>query len=270
MINFLAVEDDHILNNNRFPLSSKYNPEWIFKNEMGPNVLWLLEWLLEDLKIENGMRILDMGCGKVVSSIFLANEFDVEVWANDLWISATDNWNRICEAGKSKKIFPIHAEAHDLPYPDNFFDCIVSIDSYHYYGTDELYAGYIKKYLKPGGKIGIVVPGVHNELNGNIPEYFLKKQKSGGVFWEWDCCTFHTENWWKAHWQNYPFFNLIKSEKMEDGGHLWLTWQKALDQYDGNKEFPSDSEALEQDDNRTVTFVKVIAEKKKHNNRFFY
>jgi len=270
MINIFATEENHILSNSRFPLGSKYNPEWIVNNEMGPNVLWLLEWLLEDLHIESGMRILDMGCGKVLSSIFLANEFDVEVWANDLWISASDNWKRICEAEKNDNVFPIHAEAHQLPYADNFFDCIISIDSYQYYGTDNLYAGYIKKFLKPGGKIGIVVPGVHTELKGSIPEYFLKKQKSGGVFWEWDCCTFHTETWWKELWQDYPFFNFIKSEKMENGGDLWLEWEKALDQFDGKKEFPSDIEALELDNNQTVTFVKVIAEKKEYSSRFFY
>lgn len=261
MLNILATKNKHVLTNHRFPLSSKYNPEWIFKNEMGPNVLWLLEWLIRDLNIEKGMRILDMGCGKALSSIFMANEFDVEIWANDLWISASDNWQRICEAGKEKQVFPIHAEAHQLPYSNNFFDCIIIIDSYHYYGTDELYAGYIKNFLKPGGKIGIVVPGTHYELKDNIPEYFLAKQKSGGIFWQWDCCTFHTDTWWREHWATCPFFNILVCQKMDDGGHLWLEWEKALDQYTGKKEFPSDIEALETDNNRTVTFVKMIAKR---------
>ena len=67
-----------------------------------------------------------------MSSIFLAKEFDLQVWATDLWISATDNYQRICEAGLEDRVFPIHADAHALPFADEFFDAIVSLDSYHY------------------------------------------------------------------------------------------------------------------------------------------
>lgn len=258
---FLTGEQDHILKNSSFPLSNKYNPEWIFEHQMGPNVLWLAEWLVNDLDLKPGMRVLDMGCGKACSSIFLAEEFGVEVWANDLWIKANENWERIKEAGLENEVFPIHAEAHALPYAYNFFDCIVSMDSYHYYGTDELYLGYFHKFLKPGGKIGIIVPGLHREINGNIPDYFTSRQESGGIFWEWDMVTFHTEKWWQKHWSQYPFIKLIKSEKMEHGGHLWLEWEKAIDKYAGKKIFPPDIEALGNDDNKTLTFIKVIAER---------
>jgi cyclopropane fatty-acyl-phospholipid synthase-like methyltransferase len=40
-----------------------------------------------------------MGCGKAISSIFLAKEFGVEVWAADLWVKPTENWERIRGAG---------------------------------------------------------------------------------------------------------------------------------------------------------------------------
>jgi cyclopropane fatty-acyl-phospholipid synthase-like methyltransferase len=98
----------------RFPLSAKYDPEWVLENEMGPNALWLTERLCEAMELRPGMRVLDMGCGKGMSSIFLAKEFGVQVWATDLWINANDNWRRICEAGVENLVFPIHAEAHAL------------------------------------------------------------------------------------------------------------------------------------------------------------
>ena len=41
------------------------------------------------MPIEPGMKVLDLGCGKAMSSIFLAREFRVSVWATDLWIPAT-------------------------------------------------------------------------------------------------------------------------------------------------------------------------------------
>ena len=64
----------------RFPRSSKYDPAWVIENEMGPNVLWLTEFLCEALDLTPGMRVLDLGCGKALSSIFLAREFKVQVF----------------------------------------------------------------------------------------------------------------------------------------------------------------------------------------------
>ena len=132
----------------KYPLSAKYDLSWVLKNEMGPNVLWLTEWISNKMELKPGMRILDMGCGKALSSIFLAKEFDVKVWANDLWVTATHNWNRICESNVQDKVYPIHAEAHDLPYADGFFDAIISLDAYQYFGTDDLYLNYFLKFLK--------------------------------------------------------------------------------------------------------------------------
>lgn len=66
---------------------------------MGPNALWLTEWLCESMVFTPGMRVLDMGCDRAMSPIFLAKEFGVQVWANDPWVSASDNWQRIREAG---------------------------------------------------------------------------------------------------------------------------------------------------------------------------
>ena len=185
-----------MLRNEKFPLSSKYDPEWVLENQMGPNALWLTEWLSSNMDLKPGMRVLDMGCGKAMSSIFLAKEYGVQVWANDLWIDASDNWKRIRQAGVEELVFPIHAEAHSLPYTEEFFDAIISIDSYQYYGTDELYLKYFVRFVKEGGQIGLAVPGLMQEFKGNVPDYLTKRQKSGGVFWDpSECFSFHTTDW---------------------------------------------------------------------------
>ena len=122
-----------------YPRTEKYDQNWIEENWMGPNPLQLLEELCGNMKLSPGMRVLDMGCGKGLTSVFLAKEFGVTVFANDLWIDAAENLRRFEEAGVSGMVFPVHAEAHSLPYARGFFDAAVSIDSYHYYGADELY-----------------------------------------------------------------------------------------------------------------------------------
>jgi cyclopropane fatty-acyl-phospholipid synthase-like methyltransferase len=87
-----------MLRHNDYPLSSTYDSDLPIENEMGPNVLWLTEALCRVMDLRPGMRVLDMGCGKAISSIFLAKEYGVQVWATDLWIGATDNWQRIRKA----------------------------------------------------------------------------------------------------------------------------------------------------------------------------
>ena len=122
----------------QFPRAATYDPRWTLDNLMGPNVLWLTEALSQVMDLQPGMRVLDLGCGRAISSIFLAKEWDLQVWATDLWISASDNWQRVITAGMRDLVFPIHAEAHDLPFADGFFDALVSMDAYHYFGTDDL------------------------------------------------------------------------------------------------------------------------------------
>ena len=86
----------------KFPRSSAYHPDWVLAGVSGgANALWITEWLTQALQLEPGMRVLDLGCGRASSSIFLRREFKVEVWATDLWFHASDNLKRIRDAGEA-------------------------------------------------------------------------------------------------------------------------------------------------------------------------
>jgi SAM-dependent methyltransferase len=136
----------------------KCHPEWVIASVSGgANALWLTEWLAAALDLRPGMRVLDLGCGRAMSSIFLRREFGVQVWATDLWFSASENIQRIRDAGVEDGVFPIHADARSLPFAADFFDAIASIDSFIYYGTDDLYLNYFARFVKPGGPVGIAV-----------------------------------------------------------------------------------------------------------------
>jgi cyclopropane fatty-acyl-phospholipid synthase-like methyltransferase len=219
-----------MLENERFPLSAKYDPTWVIENEMGPNALWLMEELAAHMRLSPGMRVLDMGCGRAMTSIFLAKEFGCTVWANDLWIPATENWARVREAGCEDKVFPIHAEAHALPYADEFFDAIVSVDSYQYYGTDDTYLSRFVRYVKPGGQIGIVVPGLEREFENGVPDYLNQRTASGTRFWDpAECYSFHTAAWWRKHWERSELVTIERADSMPDGCAVWLQFQEAVD-----------------------------------------
>src|SRR6202163_1588760 len=94
------MDSDVRLVSERFPRASQYHPEWVLANASGgANSLWLTEWLSSALDLRPGMRVLDLGCGRASSSIFLRREFGVQVWATDLWFSAAENIQRIRDAG---------------------------------------------------------------------------------------------------------------------------------------------------------------------------
>src|SRR6267378_4192767 len=118
----------------RFPRASGYHPEWVLAGISGAaNPLWMTEWLAEALDLRPGMRVLDLGCGRALTSIFLRREFGVTVWATDLWISPSENVLRIRDAGVEDGVFPIHATAHSLPFAAEFFDAVICVDSFPYF-----------------------------------------------------------------------------------------------------------------------------------------
>ncbi len=251
-----------MLENDRFPLSSKYDPEWVLANEMGPNALWLTEALCQVMELRPGMRVLDMGCGKAMSSIFLAKEYGVQVWATDLWIKATDNWKRIQAAGVQDRVFPIHAEARTLPFAEEFFDAVASMDSYHYFGTDDLYLNYFIRFLKPGGQIGIVVPGLMRDFEGSVPEYLTKKQPSGDTFWDpAECFSFHTVEWWRRHWEQTELVEILQADTLGEGWRYWLQFEKAK-LAAGTNRHDDEIPALEADQGRYLGFVRMVARRK--------
>lgn len=238
----------------RFPRSAKYDPEWMIKNEMGPSAVWLMEFLTEAMTLNRGMKVLDLGCGKAISSIFLAREFGVQVWAADLWIKPGENWERIREAGVEDRVFPIHVEAHTLPFAKDFFDAIVSVDAYHYFGTNELYLHYLIDFLKKGKQIGIVVPGLKKEFSGEIPQ----KLK---VHWESEFFTFHSPKWWAELWKRSDLVDIETSDSMPGGWDVWLKWEK-LAQKSGLWSREGDLELLEADGGENLGFSRVVARRK--------
>jgi len=245
-----------LLPSDKFPLSAKYDIEWVIKNQMGPNVMWLTEFLTQSMNLKPGMRVLDLGCGLAISSIFLAKEFDVQVWATDLWIKANENWKLVCDANMENQVFPIHAEAHDLPFADNFFDAILSVDAYHYFGTDDLYLGYLIRYLKPNKQIGIVVPGLHREFGDKIPQHLEP-------YWEWEFSSFHSPEWWRKHWNKTGLVSVESADLLPEGWHQWMLWMELLHKREGKDYAMREAEMLRVDGGRNFGFTRLVAQKNK-------
>jgi SAM-dependent methyltransferase len=250
------------LRNDRFPLASHYDRDWIFEHQMGPNSLWLMEWLCRDMALRPGMRVLDMGCGMAMSSVFLAREYGVQVWANDLWISAADNWQRIEAQGLGDRVFPIHAEASALPYAHDFFDAIVSVDAYHYFGLADGYLDGFSRFVRPGGRIGVAVPGRMAEIPDEpIPAHlqdWLADQP--GAFETWQSAEF-----WRQRFSATPGIDVLLADSLPDGWRDWVSFSEMT--LAAGEVRPvgfvdlarREIAAIREDAGRTLGFVRVVA-----------
>ena len=237
-----------------FPRSAGYRPEWMLENLMGPNAVWLAEALSQVLPLEPGMRVLDMGCGRAISSIFLAKEFGCQVWATDLWIKPNENWGRIRAAGLEDRVFPIHAEAHALPFADEFFDAAVSLDAYHYFGTDDLYLGYYARFVKPGGALGIVVPGVAREFTAGLPPHLAP-------YWHPEFWSFHSPDWWRRHWERTGPVAVAAADLIPRGWEHWLRWLEVA-AAQGYRSDPQEAAMVRLDAGRNLGFTRLVAHKR--------
>jgi cyclopropane fatty-acyl-phospholipid synthase-like methyltransferase len=250
------VIDNHVTSDqrflsDRFPRASKYHPDWIMASVGGgANSLWLTEWLTAALDLRPGMRVLDLGCGRAASSIFLHREFGVHVWATDLWCSASENLERIRDASVEGGVVPVHADARSLPFAAGFFDAIVSIDSFFYYGTDDLYLNYVARFVKPGGPIGIAGAGLMREIEGSIPEHLRD-------WWTQDVWCLHSAAWWRWHWERTGILNIEVADTMADGWQRWLDWHKTI-----APDNEAEIKALEADRGRYFGYVRVVGRRR--------
>lgn len=208
----------------QFPRSNVYNPEWVLASVSGgANSIWLTEWLTSVLDLRPGMNVLDLGCGRAVSSIFLAREYGVKVWATDLWFSSSENWQRVCDAGLAQSVSPIHADARHLPFATDFFDAIISIDAFPYFGTDDHYLSYLARYVKPNGLIAIAGAGFTHEIENDVPDHLLEWIRAEPALW-----CLHSPAWWRRHWERTGIVDVELADSMVDGWRLWLKWHQTI------------------------------------------
>lgn len=242
---------DPRLHTERFPRANAYHPDWqIAGLSGGANPLWLTEWLCERMDLRPGMRVLDLGCGRGLSSVFLAREFGIQVWAADLWFDPSDRWKRFRDAGVEASVFPIRADARQLPFANDFFDAIISIDSYFYFGTDDTYLSYLLRLLKPGCQLGIAGAAFLKEFDADIPEH-LK------AWWEPGLSCLRSPKWWRTHWERSGIADVELADELPDGWKFWLQWQQVV-----CPDNALELAAIEADAGRNIGYARAVCRRK--------
>ena len=236
----------------RFPRSSRYHPDWLLTNASGgANSLWLTEWLTTAMALRPGMRVLDLGCGRACSSIFLRREFGVQVWAVDLWFSPSENYQRIRDAGVEDGVWPLHADCRALPFATDFFDAILCVDAFYYFGTDDLYLNYLTQFVKPGGTLGVAGAGLVQEIDGPVPEHLR-------AWWTQDLWSLHSAAWLRRHWERTGLMDIEVADTMPDGWQVWLDWHRT-----GFPDNAAEISALQADGGRYLGYIRLVARRRR-------
>ncbi|NIK62468.1 SAM-dependent methyltransferase [Kribbella shirazensis] len=237
-----------------YPRANAYDADWLLAADMGPNPLWLLEDLAHELDLRPGQRVLDLGSGKGATAAFLAKEYGVQVWAADLWVDPTAAAANIAAQGVDG-VVTLKAEAHTLPFAHGFFDAIVCVDAYEYFGTADNYLAYLIGFLKPGGQLGVATPAMTREIRdlGHIPEH-IKKLVG------WEAIAWHTADWWRFQWEITELVDVTAARLQPNGWADWLRWSRAVSEYRGERDGALDM--LEADNGQFLTFAILAARKR--------
>jgi SAM-dependent methyltransferase len=237
----------------RYPRSSKYEPRWILDLDMGPHPLWQLEDLLPDLGLTPDMRVLDLGSGRGATSVFLARECGVKVTACDLWVPVEKAKEVFDAAGVSDRVSAVNADVRNLPFADEEFDAIVSIDAFEYFGTDVHLLPLLLRVLRPRGAIGMSTPSLRvDPYEGAVPAYVSAVVGLEAAAW-------HSPEWWRRHWELSGLLDDVQARWQAGGRDDWLLWARANQEHE---ETDVVVDMLERDTDEQIGFTLVTARKR--------
>lgn len=200
--------------------SKKYDRQRINERMMGPNPIKLAEELLQGHRIAPGACVMDLGSGQGITSLFLAKEYGFRVFAADLWSDPGENMRFFEREGlSSAQIVPIHADANDLPFATAFFDAVVSIDAYHYFGRDARFLGEkLLPYVKRGGDVYIAVPGMKRDCHDDLPPVLLLSWTPE------DLQTIRDVAYWEGLLRQTPEAQVLCICEMQSNEAVWGDW----------------------------------------------
>ena len=237
----------------KYPLSEKYSSPELMAKIMGPNPIKLEEELLADHLIPAGATVCDLGSGQGLTSVFLAKEYGFKVYAADLWGDPDENRAFFEKMGLTDdQIVPVKADATNLPFEKDFFDAVVSTDSYNYFGRDGDYLDEkLLPFVKSGGYVYIAVPGMKKDLHGDLPDVLL-------LSWTPEQLDYiHDAAYWSDIMSRCRGAKVIEVSEMESNDEVWAAWLKQDNEYAAG-----DRKTMEAGGGEYLNFIKIVLRKK--------
>ena len=238
----------------RYVKSEKYNTPALQAKIMGPNPIKLEEELLLDHQIPAHAVVCDLGSGQGLTSVFLAKEYGFTVYAADLWSDPAENRAFFDAMGLDRRqIIPVKADATDLPFEKNFFDAVVSTDSYNYFGRDERYLDdKLLPFVKPGGLVYIAIPGMKRDCHDHLPKELL-------LSWTPEQLDYmHDVDYWRGIVSQCRGAEVLSVGEMESNDEVWADWLAQDNEY-----AVGDRKSMEAGGGKYLNFIAIVLRKRK-------
>lgn len=232
-----------------YPRSEKYQTPELLSKIMGPNPVKLEEELLLDCAIPQGSRVCNLGSGQGLTSVFLAKEYGFTVYAADLWSDPEENRLFFRRMGlRDDQIIPVKADATDLPFEENFFDGIISTDSYNYFGRDPAYLDQkLLPFVKPGGYVYIAIPGMKRDCHQHLPKELL-------LSWTPEQLEYmHDAAYWRRMVSQCHGADVLAVEEMQSNDEVWADWLRQDNEY-----AVGDRKAMEAGGGKYLNFIRIV------------
>lgn len=168
--------------------------------------------LAEELKLQSGDKILDVGCGIGGPARMLADEFDGEV----VGVDYTAEYIRTARAlsqmvGLADKTTFVKADACDLPFPDNAFDVVWTQHAQmNIADKKQLYAE-IQRVLRPGGRFLYYDIFQGQEAGLHFPVPWAEVSEQSYLIPHSDLMRYFPSDEWKLHHQKAHTQNAINA-----------------------------------------------------------
>lgn len=233
--------------------SEKYNTPALQAKIMGPNPVKLEEELLLDHQIPENAVVCDLGSGQGLTSVFLAKEYGFTVYAADLWSDPEENRAFFDEMGLSEEqIIPVKADAENLPFEKEFFDAVVSVDSYNYFGRDSRYLDEkLLPFVKSGGYIYIAVPGMKKDCHDALPPELLLSWTPEQLWYMRDV------RYWTDTVSKSRDAEILSVYEMESNEEVWADWLRQDNEY-----AVGDRKSMEAGGGKYLNFIAIVMRKK--------
>lgn len=236
-----------------YPLSRKYESPELMARIMGPNPVKVEEELLRNCILPKGSIVCDLGSGQGLTSVFLAKEYGFKVYAADLWSDPEVNRKFFRSMGlEEDSILPVKADATDLPFDLDFFDGVVSVDSYNYFGRDPEYLDrHLLPYVKKGGLIYLAIPGMKRDCHDNLPKELL-------LSWTPEQLDYmHDVAYWTEMVGKSRDAEVISVAEMESNEEVWVDWIRQDNEY-----AVGDRKAIEAGGCAYLNFISILLRKR--------
>lgn len=210
-----------------FPKTNHFDINVIRSKIMGPNTCKLTEELMESANIPQGSVVLDLGSGSGISSVMLAREYGFITYATDLWSDPGENM-RFFESQclTNREIVPVKADAERLPFAHGFFDAMVCVDSYNYFGRNpEFLDKCLLPYLKDGAELYLAISGMTKDCHDNLPACLLTSWTPEQLEY------IHDMDYWHTMFSHSSGVEIVRMYEMACTREAWTDWIECDNEY---------------------------------------